>query len=87
VSEPAHNNRRISSGFELTFEFALSVLAFFGIGWLLDAWLGTAPLFMIVGFLLGVVANFVRLWYLYDHAMRTEESKRVLAGSVRGPEQ
>jgi len=86
VSEPAHN-RRISSGFELTFEFALSVLAFFGIGWLVDAWLGTAPLFMIVGFLIGVIANFVRLWYLYDNAMRAEESKRVLAGSVRGPQQ
>jgi F0F1-type ATP synthase assembly protein I len=85
VSESAHN-RRISSGFELTFEFALSVLAFFGIGWLLDAWLGTAPLFMIVGFLIGVVANFVRLWYLYDQAMQTEERKRLLAGSARGPE-
>jgi F0F1-type ATP synthase assembly protein I len=86
VSERPHN-RRISSGFELTFEFALSVLAFFAIGWLVDIWLGTAPLFMIVGFLVGVVANFVRLWYLYDNAMRSEESKRALAGAARGPEQ
>jgi F0F1-type ATP synthase assembly protein I len=86
VSEREHN-RRISSGFELTFEFALSVLAFFAIGWLVDAWLGTAPVFMIVGFLVGVVANFVRLWYLYDNAMRAEESKRSLVAAARGPEQ
>jgi F0F1-type ATP synthase assembly protein I len=86
VSERPHN-RRISSGFELTFEFALSVLAFFGIGWLLDSWLDTAPLFMIAAFLLGVIANFVRLWYLYDQAMRNEETKRAVAGAARGPEQ
>jgi F0F1-type ATP synthase assembly protein I len=83
VSERPHN-RRISSGLELSFEFALSVLAFFGIGWLLDRWLGTQPLLMIVGFLLGVVANFVRLWFLYDSAMRAEESARALAAAGRG---
>lgn len=85
MSERPHN-RRISSGLELTFEFALSVLAFFGLGWLVDAWLDTTPLFMLVGFALGVVSNFVRLWFLYDQAMRSEESKRELVATARGPQ-
>jgi F0F1-type ATP synthase assembly protein I len=87
VSERPPNNQRISSGFELAFEFALSILLFFGIGWLLDRWLGTAPLFMIVGFLVGAVGNFFRLWYLYDGAMRTAEAERALAATGRGREQ
>lgn len=37
---------------------ALSVFVGFGLGYLLDRWLGTAPWFAVAGIVLGVVAGF-----------------------------
>ena len=39
-------------------EFALAILLFLGLGYLLDNWLGTRPVFMIVMFLVAVVGQF-----------------------------
>lgn len=35
-----------------------SVLAFLGIGWLLDRWLGTSPWLMVAGIILGSIIGF-----------------------------
>ena len=50
-------------------EIALMVPVFLGLGYLLDRWLGTAPIFMIVMVVLGVIGVFCRLRYAYDERM------------------
>ena len=54
------------------------LLAFFlGIGWLLDQWLGTRPLFMIGLVLFGAAGSFVKMKIDYDSRMeRLEEERR-----------
>ena len=57
-------------------DLALTVLLFLGIGWVLDRWLGTDPLFMIVFVTLALVGGGARLKYSYDESMRRHESER-----------
>ncbi len=58
---------------------ALTLAAFLLLGWLLDRWLGTAPLFMIVLTLVSAAGQFVRMKYTYDAEMERLEAER-LAG-------
>lgn len=60
-------------------DVALTLLAFLLLGWLLDSWLGTAPLFMIVLSVLSAVGQFIRMKYVYDAEMERLEAQR-LAG-------
>ena len=39
---------------------------FFGVGWLVDNWLGTVPVFMIVFTVLAAVGLFTKSKYRYD---------------------
>lgn len=55
------------------FEFVGVIVVFFGLGWLLDRALGTAPWFMIGLTVLGMVGQVVRMWYVYDAEMRRHE--------------
>ncbi len=48
-------------GYGLT--FALSTALFLFLGWLVDRWLGTLPLFLIVGAFVGAGAGFYSLYY------------------------
>jgi F0F1-type ATP synthase assembly protein I len=57
-------------------DFALVTLVFLGLGYLLDRWLGTEPLFMIGLVVFAMVGQFVRMWYGYDAAMRQLEEER-----------
>ena len=57
------------------FELAVTTLIFFGIGWALDAWLGTTPWFMIGLSLFALVGQFIKLWYAYDIEMRQHEDE------------
>jgi ATP synthase protein I len=45
----------MASGFGI--QFASSVLAGFGLGWLLDRWLHTSPWFLLSGLVLGIAAG------------------------------
>jgi len=45
------------------FQLAASILLFGGLGWLVDGWVGTRPLFAIVGFVIATVGWFVSLYY------------------------
>jgi F0F1-type ATP synthase assembly protein I len=56
------------------FEFALTTAIFGGLGALVDRWLGTSPVFLVMLLLLGVVGQFARLWYAYDAQMRQHEA-------------
>lgn len=57
-------------------DIALSIGLFIGIGWLVDRWLGTTPVFTIVLLLLAAVGQFVRMKYVYDAEMERLEAQR-----------
>ena len=57
-------------------EMALVVAVFLGLGYLLDRWLGTKPIFMIVLFLFAVAGEMVKMWLGYDAKMRKHEAER-----------
>ncbi|MEY2975667.1 MAG: hypothetical protein RIR49_2087 [Actinomycetota bacterium] len=65
-------------------ESAVMIGVFLGLGYLLDSWLGTRPLFMIGLVLFGAVGVFVRMKYSYDAAMAAHEEER--RSSSRGAE-
>jgi F0F1-type ATP synthase assembly protein I len=65
-------------------DLALTVLVFLGLGWALDHWLGTKPVFMVSLVLLAVVGKFVSMYYSYEATMRGLEAERA-AGVQRAP--
>ena len=73
--------RELYNGFgnalSLGIEFALGPVVFGGFGWLLDRWLGTAPVLTVVLSIVGVVATFVRMWFRYDLEMKEKEAKAI----------
>jgi ATP synthase protein I len=64
-------------------DVALVTLAFLGIGYAVDRWLGTKPWFMVGLVVLGLIGEFLRFWYDYDARMKVLEAQR--AASVRAP--
>jgi F0F1-type ATP synthase assembly protein I len=74
-----HTDDNLGRGMDL----ALSTLVFLFLGYLLDRWLGTEPVFMIVLFLAGSVGQIVRLWFDYDARMKTLEAERATATRSR----
>ncbi len=57
-------------------EIAVGVLVFFGVGFALDYFLGTTPLFMIALTVFAGVGNFAKIWYGYDASMKKLEAER-----------
>jgi F0F1-type ATP synthase assembly protein I len=66
---------KLGKGIDVT----LVTLVFLGIGYALDRWLDTKPLFMIVMVVLALVGEFVRFWYDYDARMKVLEAQRASA--------
>jgi hypothetical protein len=67
-------------------EIAMTVAVFVAIGYGLDRWLGTAPIFMIVMTLLAGVGFFAKFRYQYEARMdelQAERSERAAAGGGR----
>jgi len=60
-------------------DMALTLAVFLVLGWLLDRWLGTTPLFMIVLTVVSAAGQFTRMKYTYDAQMERLEAER-LAG-------
>jgi F0F1-type ATP synthase assembly protein I len=78
---PRDDSNRSASGFgegysyvAVGFQLAAAMLAFGGLGWLVDGWLHTRPLFALVGFALATVGWFVSLYYRVKRD--TEAGKR-----------
>jgi F0F1-type ATP synthase assembly protein I len=63
-------------------ELAGGIIVFFLIGFGIDSWLGTTPVFMIGLTVFSVIGQFVKIYYSYSSAMRHLEEKR--AASARG---
>ena len=57
-------------------DIALTLLLFFGIGFALDRWLGTTPLFMIGLTVLASVGFFISFKYRYTARMEQLEAER-----------
>lgn len=66
-------------------DVALSVAIFIVLGWLLDRWLGTAPVFTIALIVVAAVGQFIRLKYTYDAEMERLEAERRAARTTRSP--
>lgn len=64
-------------------DLALVSIVFLGLGYLLDRWLGTQPLFMIVLFLLAVIGQFISMRYRYEARMQQLEAERRAASAAR----
>jgi F0F1-type ATP synthase assembly protein I len=62
----------VGRGIEMALAFAL----FVGAGYLLDRWLGTMPIFMIVLAILAGVGFFAKFKYQYDDRMDQLEAER-----------
>lgn len=56
-------------------DMAITVLVFLALGALLDRWLGTKPLFMIIFVVLALVGRFIKIWFDYDSAMKSHEAR------------
>jgi F0F1-type ATP synthase assembly protein I len=54
-------------------QLALTMLFFVGGGHLLDRWLGTAPWFLLVGSVLGIMGVFISIFYLVRRLSREDQ--------------
>ena len=69
-------NQGLGDAFATAFEFAATTAIFLGLGWLLDRWLGTAPIFMIALTLFCVVGKSILMAAAYNEKMKRIESER-----------
>ena len=67
-------NRGFGDTLSRAFEFAVSLGLFLFLGWLIDRWLGTQPVFMIVLTIFAFAGLGVRMWISYDQEMRKHEA-------------
>jgi hypothetical protein len=61
----------------MAIEIAVIMAVFTGGGFALDQWVGTLPVFMIVGSVLGAVGLFIKHKYRYDVKMDALEAERL----------
>ena len=74
-------NPQSNEGIGRGMEFAVLVLVFLGVGYGLDRWLGTKPVFMIIFVMLALVGQFASLYYSYNQRMKDLEAKRAESAS------
>jgi len=69
--------RKLNQGFGASlsnaFEIAMIPAIFAGAGWLVDRLFGTGWIFAAIFAVVGLAGTFVKLYYRYNHEMRTLE--------------
>ncbi len=60
-------------------EVAMALLVFVLLGWAIDDWLGTKPLFIIVFAMLARIGGGARIKYAYDESMERHQRERAEA--------
>jgi F0F1-type ATP synthase assembly protein I len=69
-------NNAFGEALAYAFEFAATTVLFAGLGWLLDAWLGTEPWLLVVFSAFGFIGVCLRTVYRYiEKVERDEEGK------------
>lgn len=58
------------------FTFAFAILAFGALGWLLDGWIHTRPLFAVLAGLLGGFGAFMNLYYRVQREIDREKDAK-----------
>jgi F0F1-type ATP synthase assembly protein I len=69
-------NQGPGDAFAAAFELAATTAVFLGLGWLIDRWLGTAPLFMVALTLFCIVGKSIVLLAAYNEKMKRIEGER-----------
>ena len=69
-------NRGLGDALAQAVDVAGTTAIFFFFGWLLDRWLGTKPLFMIVLTLFCLIGKIVLMLYSYNDKMKRLEAER-----------
>ncbi len=81
--------RELNNGFgealSRAFELAATPAIFAGLGWLLDRWLGTSPLFLIVLFFFAIAGVGYMTWFKYEEEMKQHEADAVWNRRARRP--
>jgi ATP synthase protein I len=62
--------------FRIGVELVAGLVVGGGIGWLLDLWLGTSPLLLIVFFFLGAAAGVLNVWRAVKHLNQPDGPER-----------
>jgi F0F1-type ATP synthase assembly protein I len=84
---PTSTRVRRDDQFGRGMDVVFTLVLFLGVGYLVDRWLGTTPLFMIVLVMIGSIGLFVSLKYRYESTMQQlEERRRDGRVPPRGPE-
>ena len=64
-----HLNQGFGASLNNAFEIAMIPVLFAGVGWLLDAVLGTGPVFLAILAVLGLTGTVAKLYYGYNREM------------------
>lgn len=75
LTEARELNNGFGNSLASAFEFALTSAIFGFIGWRIDEWLGTTPLFLLVLFTFTACYEFWKLYRRYDARMREHETE------------
>ena len=67
----------VDAGLGQGMEMTLTVALFLGIGWLIDSWVDTRPIFTLAFVIFAVAGQMVRMWFEYDARMKVLESERL----------
>lgn len=67
---------QVDSGLGQGMEMALTLAVFLGLGWVLDAWLDTRPIFTIALVVFAALGQGVKMWFVYDARMQRLEAER-----------
>ena len=70
-------NEGLGDALSTSFEFAATTAIFLGLGWLLDRWLGTAPIFMVALAIFCIIGKSILLAATYNEKMKRLEAERV----------
>jgi F0F1-type ATP synthase assembly protein I len=66
----------VEAGMGQGMEMAVTLAVFLGIGWLIDSWVDTRPIFTVALVVFAVVGQSVRMWLDYDARMKVLERER-----------
>jgi F0F1-type ATP synthase assembly protein I len=75
LAERQELNNGFGNAMATAFELALTTAIFGFLGWRLDLWLGTSPLFLLVLTVFTAGYEFWKLYRSYDARMREHERK------------